>query len=151
MGSKKNTYKLQDWVFSRQRYWGEPIPMIHAPLTPKMTINFYEQKNFDALKNGTKTIETRALNPEEKERYFGDVVVGDTLCFLNKNTQEQFFVKVKKIYVWKSFEELYADPLLEYIYADKEKISQLTSVEDLKNGYNYIPDYVEKIEKNGLV
>ncbi|MEI6529548.1 MAG: leucine--tRNA ligase [Candidatus Falkowbacteria bacterium] len=30
LGAKKVNYKIKDWVFSRQRYWGEPIPLIHC-------------------------------------------------------------------------------------------------------------------------
>lgn len=30
IGSKKVNYKLQDWIFSRQRFWGEPIPMVYC-------------------------------------------------------------------------------------------------------------------------
>ncbi|MDR1323722.1 MAG: leucine--tRNA ligase, partial [Candidatus Margulisbacteria bacterium] len=31
VGKKTVNYKLRDWVFARQRYWGEPLPLVHCP------------------------------------------------------------------------------------------------------------------------
>lgn len=42
VGEAKTTYKLRDWLFSRQRYWGEPIPIIHMEDGTMRTVDVEE-------------------------------------------------------------------------------------------------------------
>ena len=58
-GHKKTNFKLRDWVFSRQRYWGEPIPMVHCdkcgwvPLPEsELPLRLPEIKDFEPGENG---------------------------------------------------------------------------------------------------
>ena len=59
IGSEKVNYKLRDWVFSRQRYWGEPIPMVYCdscgwvPLPEsELPLLLPEVENYETTDNG---------------------------------------------------------------------------------------------------
>jgi valyl-tRNA synthetase len=112
-------------------------------------LSFYNSQILENIKNGSKTIETRALNPEESNRYFGDIKVGDTILCINKSDSliNHIAKKVKGVNIYKSFEELFESNTLENILPSKP-----SSVEELRSIYaGLATDYDKKIDQNGLI
>ena len=64
LGSKKINYKLREWIFARQRYWGEPIPIVHledgrdiALTDSELPLILPELEDYKPSKNGASPLE----------------------------------------------------------------------------------------------
>jgi len=122
-GKKITTFKLRDWVFSRQRYWGEPIPVVHCEscgvvpvpekdlpvelpkLTGKMKNYQPTESGESPLANISKWVNTECPKCRGKAKRETDTMpnwAGSSWYFLRytdpRNTKE--FASMKKLRYW---------------------------------------------------
>lgn len=116
-------------------------------------LNFREEHeliSFENLKNGSKTIEVRALNPEEEERYFGKIKQTDTVKFKDKVNEKELSLKASKVEIYESLDDAFEKGL------DFEKVfgkSLENSIKSIKEEYLKLvtPEYLNRMQTKGIV
>lgn len=74
IGKKEVSYHLRDWIFSRQRYWGEPIPMVYCENCAANKVSHFKTNGFfkdESINNGFEI-----LNKEKFKQYINEVEEG---------------------------------------------------------------------------
>ncbi|MAS38386.1 MAG: leucine--tRNA ligase [Flammeovirgaceae bacterium] len=113
LGKKTTNYKLRDWIFTRQRYWGEPIPILHsngkqfAVSEDDLPVKLPEVKSYLPTADG--------LSPLARSNDWVKVNLNDKEYERETNTMPQWAGSC-----W--YYLRYLDPNNEETFADKEKI-----------------------------
>jgi valyl-tRNA synthetase len=112
-------------------------------------LSFYNPQIVDAIKAGTKTIETRALNPEEPDRYFGNIKSGDIVIVDDKSRKEKIPYLVRDVRVYKDALEYFQKEDLGKVFSTG---SVPTTYDEMIERYEKLADnYGKKIAQNGIV
>ncbi len=126
-GRKKVQYKLRDWVFSRQRYWGEPIPLVHcekdgwvAVPTEELPVILPTVENYQPTENGESPLANIESFVNTKCPQCGGPAKRETDTMPNWAGSSWYFLR-------------YTDPHNDKEFASKEALKQWMPI-DIYNG-----------------
>ncbi|KXK26896.1 MAG: Valine--tRNA ligase [candidate division WS6 bacterium OLB20] len=117
---------------SRQRVW---------------FLSFRSKEVLERIRSGKKTIETRALNPDEPDRFFGDIQTGDLIVCVDKTDGQTLYRKVREVTAFTSMKDAFDGLDLRQVFEQEPG-----SLDEMRERYASLADgYAERIDKNGLV
>lgn len=126
-GEKHVTYRLRDWVFSRQRYWGEPIPLVHcekdgwvAVPVDQLPVVLPNVENYQPTENGESPLANIESFVNTKCPQCGGVARRETDTMPNWAGSSWYFLR-------------YADAHNDKEFASKEALKQWMPI-DIYNG-----------------
>ncbi len=112
-------------------------------------LNFTDTNIFNEILDGKKTIDLRALNPEEKNRYFDDITIWQNIKIINKTTNVEEMVIVTNIYKWNNLTNLFEE--WKDIFAKIRPNLEIDTFEKLTKQFEFTPDYIHKANTNWII
>ena len=154
---KKYEEKIyQSWVDAKIGLFSQIKPnLVQNAKNPDLPmiweLNFRNELVLKEILDGQKTIETRALNPEEPDRYFGEIKPLDVVVLHDLTNKRRYFYEVSKTEIFTDLNDAYQKNLNFSLVNSSLKPD--CDLEDINNVYlgRLGNEYVRKIEENGLV